>query len=407
MLKKLRGKLTILAACLTGSVVVAVCLISFVLIRNQYANSRYVAFRLAAESVYTQWQLEGYISSGWLEASIEANVASIVLWENGVPLDYRLSDIGTANRLRDMAPSGSSDGQPVYFTSGSYICAWFDLPFAHGARQILVWQDTEPEQAYFLKIGLVFCGIAAVSLAIVAALCYLVAGRAIIPVQEGIERQEHFVAAASHELRSPLTVLRTGFGLLRSNPEQSGHYLSLMSREADRMSKLIDELLILAGGGSLRRNFQPKPIELDTVLIDFVDSMTPVAEKKDIFLEIRLPDDTLPPVSVDEDRIRQLLAILVDNALRYAPTGSAIQLSLEKQGRWCVLSVADQGPGIADGEKKKVFDRFYRGSQSRSDPNHFGLGLAVAQELAAIHSGRMAVTDTPGGGATFSVFFPV
>ena len=88
--------------------------------------------------------------------------------------------------------------------------------------------------------------------------------------------------------------------------------------------------------GSLRKNFRPRPIELDTVLIDFVDSMTPVAEKKGIFLEICLPEETIPAVSADEDRVKQILSILVDNALRYAPEKSTVHTSLEKQSKGCV-----------------------------------------------------------------------
>ena len=406
MLKRLRNRLTVLAACLTGSVVVAVCIISFILIRNQYANSRYTAFQLASESVLTQWELEGNISTEWLAANIEANVASVVLWENGLPMDHHLVDVETAQRLREAVPTGESNERAIYYEDGSFICAWFDLSHGYGQREILVWQDTEPERDYFLKIGLVFSLIAVASLAVVTWLCYLVAGKAIVPVQEAMERQDRFVAAASHELRSPLTVLRTGFGVIKKSPEQSERYLELMEGETSRMTRLVDELLVLAGGGSLRKNFRPRPIELDTVIIDFVDSMTPVAEKKGIFLEICLPEETIPAISADADRVKQILSILVDNALRYAPEKSTVHVSLEKQSKGCLLSVIDHGPGIPDSEKKKVFDRFYRGSQSRTDPNHFGLGLAVAQELAAIHGGDLRLTDTPGGGATFTVMLP-
>ena len=104
--------------------------------------------------------------------------------------------------------------------------------------------------------------------------------------------------------------------------------------------------------------------------------------------------------------MEQILSILVDNAMRYAPEQSTVHVVLDKQAKGCVLSVIDHGPGIPDSEKKKVFDRFYRGSQSRSDPNHFGLGLAVAQEISAIHGGQLWLTDTPGGGATFKVLLP-
>ena len=400
MLQKLRNRLTVLAAVLTGSVVVAVCIVSFLLIRQQYANSRYVAFKLAAESVYTQWSLEERISAPWLQSTMEANTADILLWENGVPLDYGLCDLTHGQTLRTHAPESNG-----YFTVGSDLCAWFTLDFDYGQRQILVWQDTEPEQAYFLKIGLGFVAIALVSLTAVTWLCWLVAGKAIVPVQESMERQEQFVAAASHELRSPLTAIRTGLSLLRVEPE-SGRHLTLMSREAERMSRLIDELLILAGGGSLRRNFRPEPIEPDTLLIDFADTMLPQARSRGVHLELELPEDAVPAIRADADRVRQMLTILTDNALRYAPEGSTVTLKLEAAGEGCRFYVSDHGPGIPDSEKQRVFDRFYRGSASRSDPDHFGLGLSVALELAKVHGGEVTVSDTPGGGATFTISLP-
>ena len=400
MLQKLRNRLTVLAAVLTGSVVVAVCIVSFLLIRQQYANSRYVAFKLAAESVYTQWSLEERISAPWLQSTMKANTADILLWENGVPLDYGLSDLSHGQTLRTHAPESNG-----YFTVGSDLCAWFTLDFDYGQRQILVWQDTEPEQAYFLKIGLVFVVIALVSLAAVTWLSWFVAGKAIVPVQESMERHEQFVAAASHELRSPLTAIRTGLSLLRVEPESVRH-LTLMSREAERMSRLIDELLILAGGGSLRRNFRPEPIEPDTLLIDFADTMLPQARSRGVHLELELPEDAVPAIRADADRVRQMLTILTDNALRYAPEGSTVTLKLEAAGEGCRFYVSDHGPGIPDSEKQHVFDRFYRGSASRSNPDHFGLGLSVALELAKVHGGEVTVSDTPGGGATFTISLP-
>lgn len=400
MLKKLRSRLTVLAAVLTGSVAVAVCIVSFLVIRQQYANSRYVAFRIAAESVYTQWRLEDRLSAQWLRSTMEANAAEILLWENGVPLDYGLSDLDYAQRLRIHAPEENG-----YFTVGSDLCAWFALDFDYGERQILVWQDTEPEQAYFRKLAMLFGFIALVSLCAVGGLCWFVAGKAIVPVQESMERQEQFVAAASHELRSPLTSIRTGLSLLRVEPGSERH-LTLMSREAERMSRLIDELLILAGGGSLRRNFRPEPIEPDTLLIDFADTMLPQARKHGVHLDLQLPEGAVPAIRADADRVRQMLTILTDNALGYAPEGSTVTLKLEAAGEGCRFLVIDHGPGIDDSEKKRVFDRFYRGSASRSDPDHFGLGLSVALELARVHGGDVTVTDTPGGGATFVIGLP-
>ena len=331
---------------------------------------------------------------------MEANAAEILLWENGVPLDYGLSDLGYAQNLRVHAPEENG-----YFTVGSDLCAWFTLDFDYGERQILVWQDTEPEQAYFRRLAMLFGFIALISLCAVGGLCWFVAGKAMRPVQESMERQEQFVAAASHELRSPLTVIRTGLSVIRVE-EDSGRYLSLMRGEAERMSRLIDELLILAGGGSLRRNFRPESVEPDTLLIDFVDTMEPQARKNGIRLELQLPEEAVSAISADSDRLRQILTIITDNALRYAPTGTAVTWELRTEGERCCLSCIDHGPGIPDSEKKRIFERFYRGSVSRTDPNHFGLGLSVARELIRLHDGTITVDDTPCGGATFQIELP-
>ena len=405
MLKTLRKKLTLLAACLTGGVVVLVCLVSFLLIRRQYLRSRELAFPLAVSAVQTQWQMEGHLSAEWLSVSAQANRITIAAWENGIPLSYGLADPVQAESLRAAAPALAREGDGC-FTRGQYRCAWVSIPFAYGSRQLLVWQDTAPEREYLARLGALFFAIALVSLGAVGALCYWVAGRAIAPAQEAMERQEFFVAAASHELRSPLTVLRTGFGVIRTDPEQTERYLTLMSRETDRMIRLVNELLLIAGGGRLRQSFTPAGVEPDTLLIDLADEMTPVAEKAGVLLEVRLPDEAAAPVRGDADLLRQLLTILIDNALRYAPAGSCVELSLRQKGRQCLFSVADHGPGVPDEEKERIFDRFYRGSRSRTDPAHFGLGLSVAKELAALHEGSIQVLDTPGGGATFRIALP-
>lgn len=402
MLKKLRKKLTILSASLTGSVVLAVCLTSFLLIRSQYLHSRELAFQLAASEIQTRWQIDGGLSAQWLRSSVEVNGIGLAFWEDTIPMDFGVSDMAQGEALKVKIPA-EQEQTPYYFSDAQTRCAWFSFSFEYGSREYLVWQDTTPEWAYLLRLGLIFAGIAAVSLGIVGMLCFYVAGRAILPAQEAMERQEHFVAAASHELRSPLTVLKTGFGVIQKDPGETERYLALMSREADRMGVLVDDLLILAGGGTLRKNYAPGLLELDTLLIDFADAMTPVAEKKGIFLEVCLPEEMLPAVRADENMLRQILTILVDNGLRYAPEGSGIQLSLDQRGKQCILSVADHGPGVPDAEKTRIFDRFYRSSQSRTDPSHFGLGLSVARELTTILNGSIGVEDTPGGGATFRI----
>lgn len=405
MLKTLRKKLTTLAALLTGSVVLAVCLVSFLLLSREYVNSRDLGFRLTANALGTQWQTENFVSVDYLNAYMQANGIQAALWQNGIPMGYGATDWVQTEALQEKIPENQEENA-VYFSSGDFRCGFVKLPMSFGQCQFLIWQDTAPERAHLLQMGLIFGGIALLSLCAVAVLSSIISGRAIKPAQEAMERQESFVAAASHELRSPLTVLRTGFSVIDAEPEQTEHTLSLMRRETERMSRLVDELLLLAGGGQLRRQFHGASVELDTLLIDFADSMERVAEQAGLRLEVQLQDEAIPPVTGDKDLLCRLLTILTENALGYGPKGTQVRLTLETSGRWVLLSVADHGPGVPDSEKERIFDRFYRGSQSRTDTNHFGLGLSVAKELVALHGGSIRVLDTPGGGATFQVRLP-
>ena len=117
----------------------------------------------------------------------------------------------------------------------------------------------------------------------------------------------------------------------------------------------------------------------------------------------RSPEDTVPAVRCDPQRIRQVLAILLHNALSYTPENGQIRLSLLYDEKTVKLLVADNGIGISDEEKPRIFERFYRSDQARSEKGHFGLGLCIASEIIHAHQGRILVSDTPGGGSTFTV----
>lgn len=191
-----------------------------------------------------------------------------------------------------------------------------------------------------------------------------------------------------------------------SQPDQVQRYLAVIDGEAKRMGALVDELLLLSAGASARARLRRESLAPDTFLLDFAEGMEPLAKKRELRLAVRLPEKALPPVEADAYRLRQLLAILVDNALRFAPEGSEIELGLAERGGRVRFWVADHGPGVADCDKKRIFERFYRGRNTGEDPRHHGLGLAVAAELAALHGGRLWVEDAPGGGAAFCLELP-
>ncbi len=226
---------------------------------------------------------------------------------------------------------------------------------------------------------------------------------------EGIQRQSDFVAAASHELRSPLTVIRASLSAAENaaDEQEAKKYSKAAVAEAERMSRLVNDLLLLAGGDARSWKVQREQLDLDTLLIETSEQFAPIAKKSGLTLLLNLPEETLPAVAGDADRMRQILAVLLNNAIQYAPHGSELLLTARHRKNKVEIDVVDHGNGLPEEEKQKVFERFYRVDKSRTDKERFGLGLPVAKELTELHGGSISVQDTPGGGATFRVTLPV
>lgn len=264
-------------------------------------------------------------------------------------------------------------------------------------RQSIVW--------LWLGYGaLLLVGLAGLALA-----NWLLAKLVLKPTAEGIQRQADFVAAASHELRSPLAVVRSSLSAADAAPEErlAIKYRGNAEAEAERMSRLVDDLLLLAGGDAGSWKLQSEQVDLDTVLIEAAEQFAPLAKSRGIALKLELPDSTLAPVRGDKDRLRQIFSVLLDNALQYAPENSEIFLRAAQKKNKIEILVIDRGDGVSDADKPRIFERFFRADASRSDKSHFGLGLSVAKELAELHGGSLHVQDTPEGGATFRLVLPV
>lgn len=185
-----------------------------------------------------------------------------------------------------------------------------------------------------------------------------------------------------------------------------------MEKESARMARLIEDMLTLASADSHSFSIRKETAELDTLLLDSFEAFESMARQQGILLRIQLPEDPLPACVCDGQRIAQVIAILLNNALSYhrkadSPSDERwVCLSLNHADGWFLLTVADNGPGIPDGEKKRIFERFYRTDPSRGKKEHFGLGLCIAKEITDAHGGYLQVKDTAGGGSTFLLKLP-
>lgn len=228
------------------------------------------------------------------------------------------------------------------------------------------------------------------------------------PTEEGLKKQAEFVAAASHELRNPLAVIKGSLEAAQicDNAEDVDKYYANVSSEADQMSRLVNDLLLLAGNDSKRWSLLKEPFDLDTMLIELSEQYTPVARKNGKELHLDLPDEALGEIEGDSMRIRQIISVFIDNAISHSHDETEIILKAKRKKKKIYISVVDHGDGISSEDKERIFDRFFQADNSRNSKKHFGLGLSIAKDLAKLHGGSVSVTDTEGGGSTFTLTLP-
>ena len=292
--------------------------------------------------------------------------------------------------------------------SGSYTCTAMLLPSEQTSSAVLLYiiRDMGPLHDRLWIMAWQYTALWAAGALILAFLSHWMVDRALRPTAQAMQKQREFVAAAGHELRSPLTVLKAS--LQAAQAPETAHlapqFLSHAASEVDRLSRLTEDLLILAGGdaGVLRTSLAK--ISTDTFLVELYERFAPVARNHGHSLTLNLPNKPLPDLHADAQRLEQLFAVLLNNAFEYSPAGTPVEILAELPPSGGLhIAVVDHGPGVPDTEKSRIFDRFARGDRSRTDKTHFGLGLAVASQIASLHGAILRVRDTPGGGATFVV----
>jgi signal transduction histidine kinase len=259
--------------------------------------------------------------------------------------------------------------------------------------------------AIFLLTGLVGVILAAFG-------SVFLANRAMLPIRAAFERQRRFIADASHELRTPVAVLRARAELLvRSGvalPEQQHRELVQMQRDADELTTLLTDLLDLARLDAGNGNLEVEPVALVDVVEEIAAQFSPVAEREQITISA-----SAQPIwaRAHLSRLRQVLRAIVDNAIKHTPPGGRVAIEAEAREQWAVVCVADTGTGIPEGELTKVQVPFYRVEPARSRSagtrGGAGLGLSIATELVRLMRGDLRIDSRPGKGTTVTIRLPL
>ncbi len=226
-------------------------------------------------------------------------------------------------------------------------------------------------------------------------------------LESAVRTLSQFAADASHELRTPLAVIRTSaeLALRRARePEAYRESLAEIASETERMTRLVDDLLFLARGDSGAVEMPRKPMDLRLLMEEVVCEIRTLAAIRGIN-----PTTSFPPpgamICGNRDALRRLFLVLLDNAIKFAPQGGEVTVSLRKAGADWIASVGDNGTGIATDDLPHIFERFYRSRHPRVDAGH-GLGLSLAASIAAAHSISIEVESSPGFGSQFHLHFP-
>jgi signal transduction histidine kinase len=235
------------------------------------------------------------------------------------------------------------------------------------------------------------------------------AGRAMRPARESFERQRAFVADASHELKTPLTLIRADAEMVLFRDHLNDEDRKLLDHalaETDRMGAVLSDLLLVARLDAGKVDLAEKPFDLAALLSEEAERFGARAAAKGVRLEVLIPDEL--KARGDAKRTGQALAVLFDNAVRFTPAGGSIAVHGRSGDRWVEASVEDTGPGITPEDLPRVFDRFYRAeaARTRSKGGGTGLGLAIARDLVRAQGGDLLAERTRGGGAVFRLRLP-
>ena len=416
MFRKLRIKMTVINAAVTMALFLILILGAYALLHfNIQKGSAYFLDKVAASVLSGKLQdipvrrekKDGEKPPFLMLAPPRPSFFFVKLTPDGA-LAFRSSGVtvesGDLPALTASALSSAEEAAPL---------AYKDIPFRFkraalpDGGALVVFHDLSNERASMqaflrnlLLVGL-FCSLLSF------AVSFLMAGRAIRPIQEASERQKNFVSDASHDLRTPLAILQTNLEILRGAPPgetiaDNRKWLDNLQSETTRMTELVNALLFLARADADQQKLECETFPLDSVLKDALYAFEPLAEAKGIALRADLPSGAL--WRGDANRMRQLLTILLDNALRHTERGS-IALSLSAEPDAFLIRLTDTGEGIAAKHLPHLFDRFYQVDESRHKGGS-GLGLALAKWIVKQHRGAISITSASEKGTTVSIRLP-
>jgi signal transduction histidine kinase len=405
----------------TFALVLAVLGISlFSVIARQLARdldaSLHAAVRAVAQAAQIR-EVEAVSATGGVVDAVEELTIpgrELYLFDSaGRPLTPPQADPHIVSVAARAADAGAADehfkrGRDPSFTRSLQVHAErFTLNSGKRYVAAAVADRVELEDRYATLIG-TFAAAAAAALLLVAAGGWFLAGKATAPMARTLAHMRRFMADAAHELRTPVAVLRSRADVALQRERDPAAYVAALSAigvESERIGGIVDDLLMLARADAGERPLVRRRLYLDDVVLEAVAGVRVLAERRGV--ELAVAEFEEAPVDADPVLLHQLVVIVLDNAIKFTPSGGRVSLRVRAEDGRAVVTVDDSGAGISAAELPFIFDRFYRGVDARSHGEGAGLGLSIARWIADAHRATIDVESTPGSGTRVTIRFPV
>lgn len=432
MFRKVHFRLTLLFTFVSSILLLIMSCLYLYISYSSVKSNAFVSFQSDMNTFVTNCENRSVISYDWLLKLESSKKYSFYLYDNNVPFSFVNNT--KSKEERELADRVRSFYQETYAAPGENMYASYHTEFPYSEKgkgyyagvgiipgkssnlEIVVLYSLDSIQKQMNRLYLQFACIILATVGAIWIFSWYYTKHLLHPIEESQTKQIQFIASASHELRTPVATILSALGAMEKGDEkEQKEFVKIARKEGERLSLLVDEMLTLARSDNHSFPLHMSEVELDTLLLDCYEAFLAPAREKDIKLSIELPKEDISKCEADPDRIRQVIGILLSNAISYSggniPENTSggrleqgqIQIKLMEMDHAFQIRIIDNGMGISDQDKPHIFDRFYRADASRNDREHFGLGLCIAKEIVGVHHGKIEVMDTPGGGSTFVV----
>ncbi len=420
MFKKIHIRLTVLFTAISMLIMIAMSAFYIVLdYKNLYINAMYV-FENNLSTLTVNFENKSSISYNMLMNFQNSYKYMFYVYDNDIPFQFT-TDTKTKEQLefievfkkqyheknsKKMEKAFKAVHDQTIYKNGKeqYYAGIILIPGHKSDTEIYIIYPLDSLKRQFRNLLLRFVMIILFTTIALFVFSWFFTRRLLRPIHENQQSQARFIAAASYEIRNPVNTISSALNAMgKADESQRQEFIKIAKNESKRLSLLTTDLLMLARSDSHSFSVSFNTADLATIILESYEAFFLPAREKKISLSVELPEDSLIADNIDSERIKEVLAILLDNAISYTDEGGRIIIRCSQTAKEFILDVIDNGIGIDAADKQNIFERFYRADKSRENNSHFGLGLCIAKEIIKLHNGHIEVRDTKGGGSTFRI----